>query len=227
MAHESAARARVLDQLSDPIVALRIDHPTRVAIDGPDAAGKTTLADDLAARIDAPGLRVIRAGIDGFHRSREQRHARYGDTAEAFYRDSFDYPQLRSQLLEPLGEAGSRRYRVAVFDHRRDARVHAPEQTARADDILLFDGIFLLRPELTDCWDYRIFVSVDFEVTIRRAVARDQKLFGSAEQVRRRYQEKYVPGQRLYFAEVQPQSLADAIVHNDDPRAPSCTIRHA
>ena len=42
------ARQAVLNQLAAGIAALRPPHPLRVAIDGIDAAGKTTMADELA-----------------------------------------------------------------------------------------------------------------------------------------------------------------------------------
>jgi uridine kinase len=44
---------------------MRIPHPTRVAIDGVDAAGKTTLDDELAEVLRERGRGVIRASIDG------------------------------------------------------------------------------------------------------------------------------------------------------------------
>ena len=49
---------------------LRVDrpHPVRVAIDGPDAAGKTILADELVPLIERSGRPVVRASIDRFHR---------------------------------------------------------------------------------------------------------------------------------------------------------------
>lgn len=218
-------REFVVEGLRDRIVALRREHPIRVAIDGPDAAGKTTLARELAMSIEVTGRRVIRASVDGFHRPRRERLARYGDSAEAFYRDSFDYELLRSQLLSPLGPEGSRKYRVAVFDHRSDEPSLAPELMAACRDILLVDGIFLLRPELVRYWEYRVFVKVDWRETVDRAVRRDPPLFGSAEKVRRRYEDKYIPGQKLYFAEARPESIADALVTNDDPELPSCVFR--
>jgi hypothetical protein len=39
----------------------------RVAIDGVDGVGKTTLADELVAPLQLLGRDVIRASIDGFH----------------------------------------------------------------------------------------------------------------------------------------------------------------
>lgn len=211
----------LLDQLAGSIVALQRPNPVRVAIDGPDAAGKTTLADELATRIRDTGRGVIRASIDGFHRPRNERYARYGDTAEAFYRDSFNYDALLTQLLLPLGPEGSRRYRLAVFDFRSDKPRTEDERVAGENDVLLFDGVFLLRPELIDAWDYRIFLNVAFEELIRRAMERDQSLFGSPEKVRERYVRKYIPGQQLYFSEVQPQTLADVVIDNTIPDRPA------
>ena len=89
-------------------------------------------------------------------------------------------------------------------------------QTAPNDAILLFDGVFLCCPELFDYWDVVIFVEVDFEVALARACERDQEMLGSPEAIRRRYHQRYFPGQRLYFDLVQPQSKADVIVRNND-----------
>jgi uridine kinase len=100
------------------------------------------------------------------------------------------------------------------------------ERIAGADDILVFDGVFLLRPELDDHWDYRVFVHADFQETVRRAMTRDQALFGSPDQVRTRYEGKYVPGQELYFAEARPRERADIVIDNNDPNAPTLTPLH-
>jgi uridine kinase len=45
---------------------------------------------------------------------------------------------------------------------------------ALVDAVLLFDGVFLLRPELIDQWDLRIVVSAAFEERPGRAQARDR-----------------------------------------------------
>ncbi len=109
-------REQLLDQLTALVVAITCSHPLRVAIDGIDAAGKTTLADELAPLIEAQGRPVIRASIDGFHHPRSVRYRRGPDAPEGYYEDSFDYTALRAMLLDPLGPQGNRRYRRAVFD---------------------------------------------------------------------------------------------------------------
>lgn len=213
-------RAELLDQLVDYIMARPLAHPTRVAIDGVDASGKTTLAGELAPLIERRGRTVIRASVDGFHRPRAERYRRGADSPEGYYEDSFDYAALREMLLLPLGPEGSRTYRTRIFDFRTDVPLDEPPRIAPPDVILLFDGVFLLRPELRDLWDVRIFVAADFAVTLRRSQVRDVSLFGDAEAVRARYEQRYIPGQQLYLSRAQPRLHADVIVENDDPQHP-------
>ena len=213
-------RARVIEDLASRIAAVSRPHPTRVAVDGVDAAGKTTLCDELFAPLQARGRHVVRASVDGFHNPAAHRRRRGADSAEGYYRDSFDYASLSEALLGPLGPGGSLAFRRAVFDWRSDAKVDAPLEPARPDSVLLFDGVFLHRPELRDHWDLSIFVQADFEVTVARAESRDRADFGDVEAVRRRYRERYVPGQELYLAECRPEALASIVVDNNDPERP-------
>lgn len=218
-------REPLLLVLAHRISAIERTHPVRVAIDGVDAAGKTTLADELVASIETLGRPVIRASIDGFHNPAEIRYRRGRGSPEGYFRDSFNRAGLVEVLLAPLGPDGTRRYRGALFDLRGDAPVDAPEQEAPADAILVFDGVFLQVPELRPHWDYSIFVRASFETTVARAEQRDRPLFGDALAVRRRYEERYVPGQQLYLSEVDPEQYADVIVLNDDVASPSMNER--
>jgi uridine kinase len=214
-------RREVLRQLANHIVSLHCPHPLRVAIDGIDAAGKTTLADELAPLVEARGRPVIRASLDGFHRPRTERYRQGTDSPAGYYQNSFDYEALRETLLVPLGPGGSRMYRRAVFDYRADAPLSAREERAADNAVLLFDGIFLLRPELNSCWDFRLFIAVRFDVALERALARDAPLLGSPAAVEARYRRRYFPAQELYLDTVQPQQAADIVVVNDDPAHPS------
>jgi uridine kinase len=220
-------RQELLEALAARIVAIAAAHPLRVAVDGIDAAGKTTLADALVAPLVARGRPVIRASIDGFHRPRAERYRRGATSPEGYYLDAFDYPALRDALLLPLGPDGAGRYRRTVFDYRTDRPVAAAEEQAPAGAVLLVDGVFLLRPELAAFWDYRIFVAVPFGVALARAMRRDLALFGTVEAVQARYHERYIPAQRLYFEAAHPQEQADAVVRNDDPANPLLVLRDA
>lgn len=217
----------MLQQLAQRIIARASMRRARVAVDGIDAVGKTTLANELALSLQACGRPVIRASIDGFHRPRAERYRRGPTSPEGYYWDSFDYSALQDALLHPLGRLGSGRYHRSSFDFRADRPLTAPEEEAPEDAVLVLDGVFLLRPELDALWDYRIFVEAPFEVALRRAKRRDIALFGSAEAVQARYEKRYIPGQRLYFEASHPQERADVIVYNEHPARPRLLFRDA
>jgi len=66
-----------------------------------------------------------------------------------------------------------------------------------------------------------VFVDAAFEVTFLRAVHRDLTLFGTEENLRQRYELRYVPGQKIYLMQCKPKQAVDAIVDNNDVAHPS------
>ena len=209
----------MLAELAALVLAVARPHPTRVAVDGFSAAGKTTLADELADVIT--GRPVIRVEIDHFMRPPDTRTAHPPDSPDSYYLDSWDYPAVRDRLLRPLGPGGDRRYRTAITDPR-GRPVDSPDRTAAANAILIADGVFLQRGDLDPHWDLRIWVDIGFDEVLRRGVARDHARMDDA---RRRYRTKYIPGERRYRDEVDPAVRADVVVDNRDPAAPRLTIR--
>lgn len=213
-------RRELIGDIASQIAAIARPHPVRVAIDGVDAAGKTTFADELAPALAALSRPVIRASVDGFHNPAAIRYRQGPDSPEGYFHDSFDYPALIEALLLPLGPGGSLAFRRAVFDFRTDAAVNAPLEHAEANSVLLLDGVFLLRPELRGYFEFSIFLRADFSFTVARAKQRDLSLLGTLEEVRRRYRERYVPGQELYLNSVKPEQWASVVIDNNDPIRP-------
>ncbi|MGA3541838.1 cytidylate kinase family protein [Micromonosporaceae bacterium DT194] len=213
-------RDELLRRLADAVGCVTVAHPTRVAIDGPPAAGKTTLADELANLLRTQDRHVIRATIDDFLFPRAQRYPRGEYSAEGCYYDTHDHQALNRVLLDPLGPGGDRRFHPAVYDHTKDAALSPPIRTAPADAVLLFDGVFLMRPELIERWDLHIFVSTALDKTVDRAVIRERQVSSRAD-VERRWRKRYIPSQQLYFATARPTEHADIIVHNDEPQQPA------
>jgi uridine kinase len=221
---DHGTREELLGRLAEAVGSVTAAHPTRVAIDGPPAAGKTTLADELGVVLRTQGRHVIRATIDDFLFPRTQRYPRGEYSAEGCYLDTHDYDALNRVLLDPLGPGGNRRFQHAVYDRTADTALSPPVTTAPADAVLVFDGVFLMRPELHDRWELRIFVSTELEKTVERAVIRERRVSSQAD-VERRWRERYIPSQQLYFATVRPTDHADIIVHNDEPQHPAWETR--
>jgi uridine kinase len=209
-------RQGVLKAVARAVSRSSVSRVTRVAIDGVDGAGKTHFADELGLVLRASGSAVIRASVDGFHHPRSIRYRQGRDSPEGFFHDSYDYEQLKAVLLDPLSPGGSGHYRTAVFDHRSDSPVSAPNRVAAPGDILLLDGIFLHRPELRAYWDYSIFLEVAFAVSIPRGAQRGH----ASPDPRAASNQRYVRGQELYLRTCEPARFATVTINNDDLLAP-------
>jgi uridine kinase len=222
----SGSRNEMLHQLTDVIMSIATPHPVRVAVDGRPASGKTTLADELGDLLSACGRPVLRATIDEFMYPTAVRYRRGVDSPEGCYHDSFDFDALHRALLDPLGHGGARTFQQATYDRAADRVLPLQmKTTAPVDAVLLFDGVFLMRPELNDSWDLRILVSTSFEETLKRARLRDTVSLGSIERVEERFRTRYLPSQTYYFNSVRPREIAEIIVENDDPDRPVWVVR--
>jgi uridine kinase len=102
-------------------------------------------------------------------------------------------------LLRTLRPDATGWYRTEIFDYRRDLPVYTAKRKADPQAKLLFDGVFLLRPQLRLFWGYTILVRADFDVTVtlRRALIRDLSLSGDAAEIQQRYLSRYIPGQKV------------------------------
>lgn len=207
-------RDAALHDLADRVVALQPGERVAVAVDGFDGAGKTMLADQLAEMLVADRL-VLRVSIDGFHRPREQRRAR-GRGPESFYEDSYDYEAFRRAVIEPF--RGGAPVTPAVNDVDADRPIHPDPIVVGTDTVLLVDGIFLQRPQLTDVWDATVWVDVPFAVSVPRGNARFEGEHDPDPEAA--INRRYVEGQRLYLAEARPRERASWVFDNTDLTRP-------
>jgi uridine kinase len=81
------------------------------------------------------------------------------------------------------------------------------EQDARARAVLLFDGIFIHRPELRAYRDASIFLRLNFSVSVGRNAKRNGTLPDIFDISNRRY----IEGQRIYISTCSPESRATMV----------------
>src|SRR4028119_444553 len=151
-------RNELLQHLTRSILDLPADNIVRVAIDGVDGAGKTVFGDELSHSLEPSRRQIIRASVDSFHNPRSIRFKLGASSPQGFFRDSYNYAALVACLLRPLSPHGTRVFHTAAFDHRTDKAILSAEEYAEPNAVLIFDGIFLHRPELRAYWDFSIFL---------------------------------------------------------------------
>lgn len=206
----------MLDHVAARISELPSIGP-RIAIDGPDGAGKTHFADRLAELLhNSYQCHVVRVSIDHFHNVRELRYRQGRHSPKGFWEDSYDYSRFRSDVLEPFAPGGSRRYRCACYSHETDEVLYPEFETADPAAVLVVDGLFLHRAEFSSVWDLSVFLDVSFIETARRMALRD----GTPPDPEHPIMRRYVEGQRLYFRQCSPQQLATILIDNNDVHAP-------
>ena len=163
-----------------------------VAIDGNCAAGKTTLAKELAEHYDCNVLQM-----DDFFLRPEQR------TPERFAQagGNVDYERFALEVLEPLRRGKAVSYRP--FDCRsmtlQQAVSVAPKQ------LNIIEGSYSLHPYFGDVYDLRVLLTVDPEVQKERILQRPAFLH-------ERFFQSWIPMEQRYFAELSIPETADLIL---------------
>jgi uridine kinase len=185
----------------------RLSRTTIVGISGIDCAGKTTLAEQLAADLRAAGEDVVVVGGDHFNRPRSERSMYPAEDPDY----GFAYGQLIRDLIVPAREGGHLEARLRVKDWERDAW-DAKDFVVDPGAIVLVEGVFLFIPELLPLLDLRIWLEISFDAALARALERDADAMGGPAGVRERYATRYFPGQRLHLERDRPREVADLVL---------------
>ncbi|NUV69019.1 uridine kinase [Streptomyces sp. CAI-121] len=185
-----------------------------IGIDGFTASGKTSFGHELAAHIAESGRPVLRATLDDFKNPWKDRHLYDRESGEGYYRNAYDYASAKRLLLDPARSPEAESCALCSIDPLTQEN-HAADTTPLAPDaVLIVDGVFAFRPEIDAYWDFRIWLDVDAELSVRRGAERDQDWAGSeAEAIHRN---RYLVAERLYLDEVDPLPRMDVVVDNTD-----------
>lgn len=191
-----------------------------VGVDGESASGKSTFADELAEAVRSSGVPTVRSSIDSFHNPRAVRLSPGMDLAESYLERSHDLDAARSFILEPFRH-GRGTYRVAAFDEPSDGRIEVEEHHVEPRSVLIFDGLFLHRPELTTYWDLSVLLvggdraqSAAAAGLARHRVAGPEALLHLAWWAALAH--RYLDGWRLYVDRHRPESAATFVIDNGD-----------
>lgn len=162
--------------------------PQLIALSGPDCAGKSTLAVDVREQSNRLGLDITLLSIDAFLIPRSLRTSNASEPI-AYFENAFDYAALE-QTLETTKSGSS-------------------SVSSNSPEIVLVEGVFLLRSEFRHWWDLTIWIDVDTSVIMDRALERDKEYFGDEGTVRHVYQNRCLPAQDYHIRQDLPRQTAD------------------
>jgi uridine kinase len=226
-AEASAERGALLELLAAEICGIG-DTRLRVAIDGYTAAGKTSFGHELAAGIRRLGRCTLRASLDDFKKPwRDAVEKGYDRTSgDGYYRNAPDFESARNLLLRPAGPRGSGVVVLCAHDPLTGTDHRATTIEAPTDAVLVVDSVFAFRPEYNEFWDFRIWLSIDPELSLERGIDRDTDMEGRDE-AERLHRDRYHAAEAIYVNEVDPISLADVVIDNTEFAAPRIVGRRS
>lgn len=165
-------------------------RPILIAIDGRCASGKTTLAARLRG---LSGCGVVH--MDDFFLRPEQRTRERYDTPGG----NVDHERFLAEVLLPLREGRSAEYRPF---NCRTQRLEAPIVQAPAP-LVVAEGSYACHPKLWNCYDLRVFLTVNPEEQMRRISARNGTEYAAI------FRDKWIPLEEQYFAAYQIERRCD------------------
>lgn len=182
------------------------------AVTGIDACGKGWVTGHLADALRREGRRIAVVGADAWLNLPAVRF-RDDDPAGHFYQHAIRFGPLFSQLILPLRDRRSVHVEV---DHAEETATTFERRVVAFEDVdvILLEGIFLLKPDHRGYFDVAVWIECSFETALARAVARAQEGL-SAQATKAAYRRIYFPAQRLHIGRDRPREAATLEILND------------
>jgi phosphoglycolate phosphatase len=203
-------RQQVFSEIADRLVkkGRRI-----LGISGVDTSGKTEFTRSFARYLQAAGYACTVIHMDDFHNPLAVRR-QGSDERDAYYTNAFNYSQLTEEVLIPLSETGRVDKDIVCLNLDTDRYENVRRFTADRDTVVLVEGVLLFRPPIAEYLNGRIWLHIGFDEMLKRARERDVPKYG--ETILQKYHDKYIPIQKRYLEEHQPDVNCDIFIDNSD-----------
>lgn len=184
----------MFDELAKQIEQLLANKsPVVIAISGHGGSGKSTLADTVAHQFGVAENQIIRT--DALH-AKNYMHAR-----GLFEHHDWD---TIMKLLSHLKTSQRLQY-LKRDDKEVESFVDVPRP-----QLVIFEGIRLLRPEILPYVDLSIWIDCPIELATKRAKERNRQQ-GDSEAEIALWDTKWAPEAKQYYEQVAPQKIANFV----------------
>ena len=199
----------ISSQIIDRIQSLsKINNkPLLIAIDGGSGSGKSSIA-----RIIAKQLNATLITTDDFFAAEITDEGWLNRSYKERAADVINWRSLRSNVLEPLMNGMSASWKS--FDYNAGIRPDGTYGISSAvinyfpNDVIILEGAYSCRPELSDLIHLKILVDAPVEVRHERLRKREEKEFLI------QWHERWNEAEQYYFREVCPHSSFDMVIEN-------------
>lgn len=207
---KSEPRVLPLDYLLNELNSLPRKQSTLiVGVDGCGASGKSTFTRSLAQI----GSSITRVEMDDFYLPSASRPS--NDVVLITYGEQYDWKRLYEQVLQPLSQDREGRYQR--YDWNLDTL--AEFDTVSVGGIVIVEGIYSTRRELSNLYNYRIWVQCPYDIRLARGVARDETIVADDEAIARKeenpremWEKIWMPQEQRYIKAEEPYKAANLIV---------------
>ncbi len=168
-----------------------------IAIDGKSGSGKTSLAKGLAKIIDCNVFHMDDFFLTPDLRTQDRLNEIGGNV---------DYIRFENEVLKKIIAQESFRYQkfsCSDFSMEESEEIFPKK-------INIVEGCYSMHPSLTNYYNFKIFMDVDFQLQKERILKREgsEKL--------NRFLEEWIPKENLYFQTFNIKDSSDLIINNNE-----------
>lgn len=202
-----AIAAKILEKQAET----SISQAVLVAISGIDGSGKGYVTAQLVELLRSQNINAVSINLDAWHTPLEMRHDP-DNPAEHFYRHAFRFDEMFQTLIEPLRRQRSIHLTPTLYGVPGIA--YQQTYDFQDADVVILEGIFLLKQELRPHYDLTFWIDCTFETALERALQRNQEGL-PPDGIVHDYHTIYFPAERVHLAVDDPRFAADGIYFND------------
>jgi len=136
------------------------------------------------------------------------------NVAKHFYESAIRFDEMFKRVILPLRDTRSINVE-SDFAEETATTFRKHRYDFRKIDIVILEGIFLLKPAYRHHFDLTIWIDCSLATALRRAITRCQENLPPRE-TEHAFETIYFPAQRIHFARDNPQGAADFIIRNDN-----------
>lgn len=181
-----------------------------VGIDGLGGAGKSSISEEIYEELSGENIPIEVLHIDDFI---HPKNIRYNDNYaewECYYNLQWRYDYLLENVINPIKKNGKFTGLIELYDKDED-RYEKKSVDIKEGSVVLIEGIFLQREELSQVFDYMIYIDVPESERLKRVLKRDGYI-GTVDDIKEKYENRYFPAERHYVNMYSPSKLADYVV---------------